>query len=141
MRRAGADAPGKGVGPTIASHVPAAPWASALPVAAVSSRRWCARTVGGNTRELTAIKADAQVATWCETVQIAQSAPRARSVLSEHFRSGETTGGDIMKSRLLAMFAVLGLLVGAATVFGGDTCVNVAAPVQPSRSRIRRTGR
>ena len=70
-------------------------------------------TVGGNARELTAIKAAAQVATWCETVQIAQSAPRARSVLSEHFRSGETTGGDIMKSRLLAMFAVLGLLAGA----------------------------
>jgi hypothetical protein len=75
-------------------------------------------TVGGNARELTAIKAAAQAATWCETVQIAQSAPRARSVLSEHFRSGETTGGDIMKSRLLAMFAVLGLLASA-----------VAAPV------------
>ena len=73
-------------------------------------------TVGGNTRELTAIKADAQVATWCETFQSAQSAPRARSVLSEHFRSGETTGGDVMKSRLLATFAVLGLLAGVAAV-------------------------
>jgi hypothetical protein len=50
-------------------------------------------TVGGNARELTAInKADAKVATWCETVQIAQSAPRAVSLPVRNFRSGGTHG-------------------------------------------------
>jgi hypothetical protein len=68
-------------------------------------------TVGGNARGLTAIKADAEVATWCETVQIAQSAPRAVSPCQK-LPLRRNSREDIMKSRLLAMFAVLGLLVG-----------------------------
>jgi hypothetical protein len=57
---------------------------------------------------------------------------------SDHFRCGETTAGDIMKSRLLATFAVLGLLAGAAAV---ATPVHAAVFTGFAHSAVRRAAR